>query len=271
MLNPAVEVEVGGGDLEPDNYILPSRIEQLMRGDLASQGRKLMNLMNRAGLMLRYDPSVELLLIGSDRTLHVIRPGEAEQTAEPGNGDTYQFEFSNYGIHVGRVLAGGVVGENEIYLDDSPVDNFAVELAVRQNGEEKRAVIEESDRVADSDVINDSRYALKLDDNWFVTLRIRPDYIDDYRSYVTVVRSGERQREQVVRVNEPLIENGFYFYQSSYGQYQAGLYTYLEVSNDPGLPLVYLGLLMMTVGIVYTFYVKPRLQRKAPKENDYVE
>jgi hypothetical protein len=271
MLNPAVEVEVSGGDLPPETYILPSRIEQLMHGDLAIEGRKLMGLMNRSGLMLRYDPSIEVLLVGGERKLYIFSPGQAEDVVDLNPEGTFTPEFSGYGIHFGRMFANGVVSENEAYLDDSPVDNYAVELVLKKNGEEKRAVIEESDRIPDSEVISDGRYGLKVDDKWFVTLRIRADYINDYRSHVAVVRNGERQREQVVRVNEPLIENGFYFYQNAYGRDGAGFFTYLEVSNDPGLPLVYLGLLMMIAGIIFTFYIKPRLQRGAKKENDYVE
>ncbi|HUX06459.1 MAG TPA: cytochrome c biogenesis protein ResB [Acidobacteriota bacterium] len=272
MLNPAVEVEVTGGEIGIETYILPFKIEQLMQGDLIDQSRKLMELMNKAGLMLRFDPAVELLLVGSTKTLHVFRPGMPAETVDLSAGPSYTPPFSNYSIVFGRMVESGAAGEGDVFVDDSPVGNFAVELVLKRDGEERRAVIEESDNIPDSEAMKDERYTLKLNDEWFVTLRIRGDYINDYRSHVKVLRDGEEQRTHTIRVNEPLIENGFYFYQNSYGQGRSGYFTYLTVSNDPGLPLVYLGLTMMIVGIIYAFYVKPRLKRsKAAKENDYVE
>ena len=272
MLNPAVEVEVTGGEIGIETFILPFQIEQLMQGDLIDEGRKLMKLMNNAGLMLRYDPAVELLLVGGDKTLHVFQPGMPAEVVDLSAGGTFEPPFSNYTVVFGRMFESGAAGEDEVYLDDSPIGNFAVELVLTQGGEEQRAVIEASDNIPDSEGMKDNRYTLKLNDNWFVTVRIRGDYIKDYRSHVKVLRDGEEQRGHTIRVNEPLIENGFYCYQNSYGQDRGGFFTYIDISNDPGLPLVYLGMTMLIVGMLYAFYVKPRLRRgKAAKENDYVE
>lgn len=108
---------------------------------------------------------------------------------------------------------------------------------------------------------------MDLDDKNFLLFSIRGDYIKDWQSHVTLIQDGQEVRSQVLRVNEPLIHNGYYFYQNSwapqvpYGVTPDKWYTILRVVNDPGLLLVYLGIAMLVFGSIYVFYIQPRFRR----------
>ncbi|MFC2173349.1 cytochrome c biogenesis protein ResB [Acidobacteriota bacterium] len=87
----------------------------------------------------------------------------------------------------------------------------------------------------------------------------------DYKSLLRIVKDGEVVRTKTIEVNHPLKYKGFIFYQSRYEPESAGrrARTGLEVVRDPGLYLVYTGFILMLVGIVFTFYIKPRLAKGA--------
>jgi len=102
-----------------------------------------------------------------------------------------------------------------------------------------------------------------------------PGPLDAYVSRVTI--SGEPGREPraaSILVNQPLRAGSFMFYQVDY-DHETERGTVLEAVYDPGVPLVFIGFILMPAGIAFVFYVQPLLKRRrgrpeaATRENEY--
>lgn len=88
--------------------------------------------------------------------------------------------------------------------------------------------------------------------------------VKDYKSILRVVDGGKTVMTKTIEVNDPMKYKGFVFYQSSYDP-EGGKYTGLQVTKNPGLAVVYTGFILLCVGVVFIFYVKPFLRRKLKK------
>jgi ResB-like family protein len=82
-----------------------------------------------------------------------------------------------------------------------------------------------------------------------------------YQSLLRVDDPERGRSEHVVAMNRPLHYRGYTFFQSSYAEGER-MTSVLSVSRAPGLPLVYLGTTLLTVGIAWMFYGKPWLARR---------
>ena len=88
--------------------------------------------------------------------------------------------------------------------------------------------------------------------------------VKDYKSKLRVVKNGETVLSKTIEVNDPMKYNGYVFYQSSYDP-EGEKYTGIQVTRNPGLVIVYTGFIILCVGVVFIFYVKPFLRRKLKK------
>lgn len=82
--------------------------------------------------------------------------------------------------------------------------------------------------------------------------------IKTYRSNITVLDGGSPVAQARIEVNAPFRYRGFSFYQAN-ADPNDPTWSGLEVVHDPGLPLVYAGLVLTTFGVIYIFAVKPLL------------
>lgn len=83
-----------------------------------------------------------------------------------------------------------------------------------------------------------------------------------YESDVTLA-DGPHVFSTLVKVNHPLVHEGFRLYQSSYMTDGRGReISVFAVARDPGARLVYLGFLVFGVGLVLIFYLKPFLLKR---------
>ncbi|GJQ58640.1 MAG: hypothetical protein D8M57_12445 [Candidatus Scalindua sp. AMX11] len=89
--------------------------------------------------------------------------------------------------------------------------------------------------------------------------------IKDFKSKLRVVDNGKTVLSKTIEVNDPLKYDGYVFYQSSYDP-EGGLYSGLQVAKNPGIIVVYTGFIILCVGVVFIFYVKPFLRRKSKKK-----
>ena len=83
-------------------------------------------------------------------------------------------------------------------------------------------------------------------------------------TYQSLLRVDDPERgasEHLVAMNRPLHYRGYTFFQSSYAEGER-MTSVLAVSRAPGLPLVYFGTTLLTVGIAWMFYGKPWLARR---------
>lgn len=99
-------------------------------------------------------------------------------------------------------------------------------------------------------ILNEGEIVLMMDK--------RDDEVKEYRSLVSVYEGGIRQRQEVIQVNHPLKHKGFSFYQSNFDPDNLA-YSGLQVVRDPGLSIVYGGFLFVGIGVVFIFYVRPRV------------
>lgn len=85
----------------------------------------------------------------------------------------------------------------------------------------------------------------------------------DFRSELVVLDDkGSELRKKTVSVNDPMIFRGYWFYQSNYNPDDPNVSGIMMV-HEPGIWLVYLGFLSLILGMVWMFYLKPVLKRRA--------
>jgi ResB-like family len=88
----------------------------------------------------------------------------------------------------------------------------------------------------------------------------REDEVKAFRSDVTVT-DGPAVKKAVITVNDPLAFGAWTFYQVNYDP-RDPTYSGLEAVRDPGVPWVFLGFALISIGVFYMFYVESRLKRQ---------
>jgi ResB-like family protein len=82
-----------------------------------------------------------------------------------------------------------------------------------------------------------------------------------YESRVRIEETDGTTSEHLISMNHPLHHRGYIFFQASFVEGQP-MMSILSVSRSPGLPLVYLGTALVSLGVAWMFYVKPWLVRR---------
>ena len=89
--------------------------------------------------------------------------------------------------------------------------------------------------------------------------------LKDFVSVVNVIDGGKVVQKTRISMNKPLEYKGWKFFQNNYDPDQRR-WTGLEVSKDPGVFLIYLGSILLCIGVCLVFYVKPYLAQKKEKK-----
>lgn len=89
----------------------------------------------------------------------------------------------------------------------------------------------------------------------------RIESIKAFKSNVRLFDAGKVVASKTIEVNKPLRYKGYNIYQSSYDR-EREMYSVLEISRDPGIRFVYLGFLIISAGVVFTFYFRPLLLKR---------
>lgn len=109
-------------------------------------------------------------------------------------------------------------------------------------------------------------YATWYTDNNFALLyESTGESIKHFTSKLRIVEDGQTVVEKTIRVNDPLKHKGYVIYQSSYDP-DAGAFSGLQISKDPGIPVAYTGFGALCFGVVFIFYVKPFLRKRQKRE-----
>ena len=82
-----------------------------------------------------------------------------------------------------------------------------------------------------------------------------------YESRVRIEETDGTTSDHLISMNHPLHHRGYIFFQASFVEGQP-MMSILSVSRSPGLPLVYLGTALVSLGVAWMFYVKPWLVRR---------
>lgn len=102
--------------------------------------------------------------------------------------------------------------------------------------------------------------AVELDADRILALTPKGDDVRDYLSKVSVLEGDRVVATRTVEVNHPLRYGGFAIYQSDYDPADP-TFSGFEVVKDPGIPLVYLGLVMMILAVGHVYLVVPVVRR----------
>jgi cytochrome c biogenesis protein ResB len=87
-----------------------------------------------------------------------------------------------------------------------------------------------------------------------------------YESILSIYEGNKRKITSALLVNSPVSYKGYKFYQSNYNPENLN-YSGILVVKDPGLTFVYIGFILICVGIVYIFYIKPKILEKQKSRN----
>jgi cytochrome c biogenesis protein len=85
-----------------------------------------------------------------------------------------------------------------------------------------------------------------------ISYELAPGRIKQFRSEVALIEGGWIAARRSMEVNKPLRWKGYTFYQAGYDPENPN-YSNLLVSRDRGVPVVYAGFLLLTVGLAWTF------------------
>jgi len=82
-----------------------------------------------------------------------------------------------------------------------------------------------------------------------------------FESWVRVDDAERGSSEHHISMNHPLHYRGYIFFQASFVEGQP-MMSVFSVARAPGLPLVYLGVTLIGLGVAWMFYLKPYLARR---------
>lgn len=83
-----------------------------------------------------------------------------------------------------------------------------------------------------------------------------------YESHVLVQPDNGQEFRTNIHMNHPLIYAGYTFYQASFQRTSSGKeITVLSVAHDPGMTISFIGFLVLVLGLVLIFFVKPWFKR----------
>jgi hypothetical protein len=82
-----------------------------------------------------------------------------------------------------------------------------------------------------------------------------------YESWVRVDDPERGSSEHHISMNHPLHYRGYIFFQASFVEGEP-MMSIFSVARSPGLPLVYVGVFLISLGVLWMFYVKPMLARR---------
>jgi hypothetical protein len=116
-----------------------------------------------------------------------------------------------------------------------------------------------TDHAASPAYLNNGQIALLIDK--------RNRDAKDYRSVVSIFENGIERRHQTIEVNHPLKYKGFSFYQANFDPDNPA-FSGIQMVKDPGLGFVYTGFIMMSLGVIFIFYIRPRMVEAGRKRQE---
>ena len=197
--------------------------------------------------------------------LRYLYQGEAEQPRAVGVGESSELWL----IEKGAVKSKVKIAEGEtVRIDDATLTVAALYPAVKRTYKDSSR----SDR-ADNPVVRvragkdqprflRPRQPLRLSGGKVLVLAHKEgEKIRDYFSKLSVVEAGRVVKTETIEVNYPMEHRGFVFYQADYRP-DDPTFSGFQVVSDPGLWIVYLGLLLNALGIVCAVFGPPIMKRR---------
>jgi hypothetical protein len=124
----------------------------------------------------------------------------------------------------------------------------------------KNPVVEIGIEGRDRTLLLQAESPVEISEGKVLVLSPQEENVRDFLSTLSVVEEGSVVMTRTIEVNYPLSYGGYVFYQASYDPNRPG-WTGLEVVTDPGIMLVYIGLIMLLAGVALVVFVVPLLKR----------
>ncbi len=166
---------------------------------------------------------------------------------------------STHGLEHGLALAGGQVRLGKVMENATRLPEYdtaskeprnpAVLLEVYEDGKSREALL-----------VAREGGGIRLARGGAIAFEHREDEVKAFKSDVTVT-DGAAVKQAVITVNDPLSVGSWSFYQVNYDP-RDPTYSGLEAVRDPGVPWVFLGFALISIGVFYMFYVESRLKRQ---------
>lgn len=246
--NPALQVAVktAGSEEEKKQWLFAKMPDFGQQHGKEDQGPKLVYQYTAA----KVPPLQEVLIIGQSREVWQLERGKiVKQTAlESAEGAIPGDSHATFRIF------GAAVEDQHPATRSQEWKNPVAEVELREGTEVTKHLM----------AATHSRPVRLKDGETYLNFQPKDEEVKAYRSRLAVLEGGEKVAEQTIEVNHPLTYRGVKFYQSNYRK-DDPTYSGIQVVKDPGLPLVWAGFIMISVGVAFCFYVKPRLlqRRKA--------
>jgi len=185
----------------------------------------------------------------------------------------------SYNVNTSALPGEFLVDSEDYWGFNVRVDDFQIKyhpLHIRQYVEIDgniigRLVTENADGTFDAETFTPSRGFLtdiepgrivNRIDRRFNGSRIDQVNISDYIATLTIIEKGRELRTATIEVNKPLRHRGYRFYQSSFSDTdvdeQGRWTTVINVRKDSGAPLVWLGIMVVSFGLIIGMYFQPK-------------
>ena len=270
MANPAVILDVTGPGGAHERHLLLADHQ-----DLNAVHREGTPITQSAGYRIPGErPNVIAghlkFVLGPSGEVHYVAGGNglAERRGIVAAGEVVSYPETGAELKVARILPRARITER-IWNGGKEVRNPAVHVRLEQGGQVVERWVPQA--VPTPIEIGDQRvtvaYDWKRHDLGFsVALKdfreITYPGITMAQSFESdvVVTSTERQFDRLISMNNPLKFHGYKIFQSSF-QRGARETSIFSVASDPGVPVVYTGFLILILGFILIFFVKPYLVR----------
>lgn len=191
-----------------------------------------------------------LFVYGSSGTLKIIdeKDSKVESLTTP-----YTISFNSKSLTIEEVLQNASIISEYATKSQNPLNPA---ILLRIEGQETKEQL----------LLASNPEPVYLEDgNLALTFERKMEEIKDYKSKLKFIKDGVLDKEVEIEVNKPFKYKGFAFYQSNYDPKDL-TYSGIEVVKDPGLGFVWLGFIMLSLGILHSFFIKGRLVKIATEE-----
>lgn len=173
-----------------------------------------------------------------------IKDKNVKKTLNVEDGALYRIDGTNYSIEILRFVPDLVIDRDKQVTSRSSDPNnpaLLIRIAHDQKTPEDRWVFAKY-----------PDFTMARDDNIIITYRYGRTPLD-FASSVTILDNDKTDITAKIRVNHPFKYKGYSFYQSGYDPTHPS-WTNLEVVFDPGVSIVFTGIVLLNLGVIIVFY-----------------
>lgn len=158
------------------------------------------------------------------------------------------FKYKNWQITILKVFPNAVFDGDELIPNASDENTEFAALVKINNEDETKEVW-----ISSGNFETPSKVAVLED---FIAVSLSLPQEKEYTSVITLTNKDEKSLENIkIEVNEPFKHLGFKIYQQGFDNINGEDVSILEIVKDPWLPVVYTGLIMLTIGSLMLFWL----------------